>query len=258
MATREGFQTLRNVFALMMREMTTSYGRSALGYFWVLAEPVAGILLLASVFALAFDRPSLGVSFPLFYASGLLPFMMYMDVTGKVAGSITFSRQLLFYPKVSFVDAILARLILNALTQIMVFCVVASALLLTYPNQSILDMSAIINATLSALCLALGIGSFNAYAFWAWPSWQRIWGALNRPMFILACVLFLFDDVPQPYRDYLWYNPLIHIVGEMRRGFYSFYDAPYVSLLYVNGIGVGLTAVGLLLLKRHIQDMVNT
>lgn len=112
--------SVRTVFALILREMSTTYGRSPGGYIWAIAEPVAGTALLAFAFSVAFKSPPLGTNFALFYATGLLPFMIYTDIANKVAESIRFSRQLLFYPKVTFMDAILARFILNFTVQIIV------------------------------------------------------------------------------------------------------------------------------------------
>ena len=41
----------------------------------------------------------------------------------------------------------------------------------------------------------------------------------------------------------LWYNPLAHIIGEMRAGFYGTYQADYVSGPYVFGIGLTLFVI---------------
>ena len=49
--------TPRTLVALVMREMSTTYGRSALGYLWAILEPVAGIMLLTAIFSLAFRAP---------------------------------------------------------------------------------------------------------------------------------------------------------------------------------------------------------
>ena len=48
--------TVQTVIALMLREMSATYGRSSLGYLWAILEPVAGIFLLTFVFSLAFCR----------------------------------------------------------------------------------------------------------------------------------------------------------------------------------------------------------
>ena len=60
----------RATLALILREMSTSYGRTPGGYLWAVAEPVAAVALLTVVFALAFDHPPIGRDFALFYASG--------------------------------------------------------------------------------------------------------------------------------------------------------------------------------------------
>ena len=67
------FQRLRVLFALMVREMGTTFGRSWGGYFWAIAEPLGGILLLSLAFGLALRTPPLGSSFMLFYATGYIP-----------------------------------------------------------------------------------------------------------------------------------------------------------------------------------------
>ena len=72
------FSTLRTVLALMLREMSTTYGRSPGGYLWAILEPAGGIAMMSVAFGLVLRSPSLGTNFPIFYATGYLPFMMYM------------------------------------------------------------------------------------------------------------------------------------------------------------------------------------
>ena len=47
----------RTVLALMLREMATTYGRSAGGYLWAILDPVLGIALLSVLFSLALRHP---------------------------------------------------------------------------------------------------------------------------------------------------------------------------------------------------------
>ena len=60
------FRFVRTILALILREMSTTYGRSAGGYIWAVLEPAAGIALLAFAFSLALRAPSLGTNFALF------------------------------------------------------------------------------------------------------------------------------------------------------------------------------------------------
>ena len=112
--------TLRAVSALILREVSTTYGRSPGGYVWAVLEPAAGIALLTLIFSVGFRSPPLGTNFALFYAAGLLPFLMYSDISGKLGQTIQFSRALLAYPRVTFLDALMARFLLNMMTQLVV------------------------------------------------------------------------------------------------------------------------------------------
>lgn len=251
------FRTSSTVLALILREMATTYGRTKGGYIWALLEPVAAIALLSFAFSLAFRSPSLGISFPLFYATGFLPFHMYKDVGSKVSASIAFSRPLLRYPAVTFIDAIFARFLLNFATHVMVFYFVMLGVHLFLDVRSILNIPAILLSLSMAGALALGIGVLNCFLIGRFPVWQRVWTIINRPLFIASTVLFVFEDVPGVARDILWYNPLIHVVGAMRRGFYPSYDAAYISPAYVFAISLTCLALGLLLLRRFHRELVN-
>lgn len=244
-------RSFATIFALMSREMATNYGKSPGGYIWAILEPAAGVALMTALFSIAFRQPQLGISFALFYATGMLPFTMYKDLSVKIAKSISFSDKLMAYPAVTFMDAILARLILNAITQFSIFLIVMGFILVTTETRVHLDVRWIALSIVATINLSVGIGIFNSIVFMKFPVWENIWAILNRPMFMVSCIFFLFDSTPEPFRSLLWYNPLIHIVGLMRRGVYPSYDAPYVSLVYLLGPPLVLSAFGLLMLKRH-------
>ena len=108
------------LFALVVREMNTKFGRSYGGYIWAIAEPLGGVMLLNLAFSLTVRRPPLGTNFPLFYATGIVPFFLFTGVSGAVASAIATNRGLLHYPVVSPLDAVFGKFILNFLTMLMV------------------------------------------------------------------------------------------------------------------------------------------
>ena len=245
----------RSIMALILREMSTTYGRSPGGYIWAVLEPAVGIALLTVIFSIGFRSPSLGTSFPIFYATGMLPFLAYMDVQAKLSTALVFSKTLLTYPRVTFLDALLARFFLNFVTQLLVSYVIFTAIMMTLETRTSLDFAQIALSFSMVAVLAFGVGTINCYLTMRFEVWQRVWAIVNRPLFIISCIFFLFDAIPEPYKSVLWYNPLIHIVGAMRAGFYPYYVADYVSVAYVMGLGMGMTVFGLLLLERHHRDL---
>lgn len=254
-SSRPRLQTGRIVSALMLREMSTTYGRSPGGYVWAIMDPVAAVVLLSFGFSLLLRAPSLGTSFLLFYATGYLPFNLYNVVTNATARSIRFSRELLAYPGVTFVDAILARFILNMLTQLVVFMIVIFGIFAIIDTIAVLDFPRILHALVLAAMLGLGLGTLNAFLFEWFPAWMQIWSIISRPLFLASGIFYIFEDLPRAAQDLLWYNPLLHVTGVMRAGFYPSYRAAYASTLFVMAISLVTLALGLMLLRKHYRNL---
>ena len=247
---------LRTIGALIFREMATSYGKSPGGFVWTILEPVGGIALLTVIFSLAVRVPPMGSSFALFYATGLLPFLMFLDISRKLAQSLSFSKQLLFYPGVTFVDAIFARFILACVVHAIVFTVVIGGIILYDDVELILDLAQVVTAFVMAAALGLGVGCVNCFLMRRFPVWANVWAIVTRPLFLVSYIFIPYDALPQGFKSVLWFNPVIHIVGTNRAGFYATYQAEYVAPVYVALVAAILFGAGLALLFRWHRDLV--
>jgi len=256
-APKVAFPGLRAITALILREMATTYGRSPGGYIWAVVEPVAALWLLSLFFSVAFQSPPLGSNFIMFYATGYLPFMMYMDVSGKIGTSIRYSKPLLAYPRVTYIDTIISRFLLNCLTHMVVFIIVMAGIFTFYGLNVDLNVPAIAQAFGMTAALALGVGALNCYLSSTFPLWERIWGIVNRPLFIVSGVFFVIENMAETYRDLLLWNPLVHVASQMRAGFYMTYDARLVSPIYVYAVSIICLFFGLLLLNRYHRNILN-
>ncbi|MFC2970463.1 ABC transporter permease [Acidimangrovimonas pyrenivorans] len=251
------FATGRVVLALILREMSTRYGRSPGGYIWAVLEPLGAIMMMSFAFSLMLRSPALGNSFILFYASGFLPFTLYNSNASKVAGALTFSKPLLAYPSVTWMDSVLARFLLNTLTTAVVAYLLLTSILILTNSKSVLDVAPIVVAMALAALLGLGIGTLNCVLTGLFPTWTSIWGIITRPLFIGSGIIFNYEDMPRNLQDVLWYNPLVHIVDYMRTGIYPSFHAEHFSLPYVMAWILIPFALGLVLLQRHHKDIIS-
>lgn len=247
----------RSVAALVLREMSTTYGRSRIGYGWVLLEPILAITFLAFAFSFVLRAPPVGESFVLFYATGYLPFLMYRDSAAKLGVSISFSRPLLRYPAVAIIDALIARLLLSILVGSVVFVVVMLGISLIEEPIVIADYFLVLISISLGFCVGGGVGVLNAFLFAVSQDWQRLWGVITRPLFLGSAVLYNFQALPEPIGKILWYNPLVHVVGLMRSGVYPSYDAEYTSIVYVIVICLVLSVFGLFMLRSWSDRLLN-
>ncbi len=246
--TRLGVQT-RVLFALVMREMITRYGRSPGGYIWAIIEPLATIALLSLVFSAIARHPSLGTNFPIFFATGYGAFHIYKDISASVSAAVQSNRALLTFPRITMLDVIIARFLLQTATSTTAFAAIMTGLLLYYDMHMPLDFAAIFLAIAYAALLGIGVGALNCVLFAFSPTYQRVFNIVNRPLFLISGVFFIFEDVPADLQAYLWWNPLIHVTATMREGFYAIYDAAFVSPVYVLFVALTSLMAGILLLR---------
>lgn len=254
---KPSFQTLRVIVALIMREMTTTYGRSPGGYLWAVLEPTLGIIFLTAVFALITRSPPLGSNFPLFYATGLLPFLLYVEVSNKIGQAIRFSKPLLTYPRVTFLDAVLARLILVLLTNIAVWIIILGGLILFFEARPTLSFRPLLEGMALMTFLGFAVGSINCTVFAFFPIWERIWAIVNRPLMFVSAVFYLVDDFPTEIAQLIAINPLVHAISIFRQGFYPEYHPDFVSYFYILLWCMPLSCAGVFFLHFYHRKIMN-
>ena len=252
---RPSFLTGRIITSLILREMNSTYGRSPGGYVWAVLEPIGMIVILSVAFSLLVRSPSLGTSFLMFYATGYLPFSIYNEIAAKTAGSLKYSRPLLAYPRVTWMDAVLARILLNFLTGLTVFCILISAILYFTGTRVVLDVGRILEGIGIAVATGIGVGLVNCLLGGLFDLWARVWAIVSRPLFLASGIIYIYEDLPRSAQAILWWNPLIHATGQVRSGFYTTYDATYVSLPYAYGLALILSVIGLLFLRQHYRTI---
>lgn len=247
----------RAISALMLREMSTRYGRTPGGYIWAMIEPLGMIILLSVAFSLLARAPVLGASFLLFKATGFMILQVFMVLGGQVGNALSFSKPLLRYPRVTWCDALMARFILNALVVFMVTALILLGIVLYEGVDMVLRWSAIIGAVGMTAALGFGIGCLNCFLFIRFPVWSQLWLIVTRPLFLISGVLFLYEDMPPLAQSILWYNPILHLTGLMRTGFYPLYRPDYISIVFVSLCILIPMALGLLLLRRYHRELLN-
>ncbi|OAN79090.1 hypothetical protein A8B78_01170 [Jannaschia sp. EhC01] len=239
--------------ALMLREMSTRYGRSPGGYIWAVVEPVGALLVMSFVFSLLIRSPSLGNSFLLFYTTGYLPFLLYSLTMATVMNALNFSKPLLMYPAVTWIDAIFARFILNTLTSVAVSCVVLFGILEFTDTSAVLEFRYMVSAMALAALLGLGHGTLNCALLGLFPVYGQIWGIASRPLLIGAGVFFLYEDLSPTIQSILDWTPWIHFTAMFRQGVYPTYAPDFISVPLMLLWALVPLAFGLMLLRRHRQ-----
>lgn len=239
----------RIVAALLIREMASRFGSRPGGYLWAFLEPAGYVLLMTIVFQAVIRAPALGLSFPLFYATGYLSFHFYQSTLNYVKGSISGNKSLLSYPAVAPIDTIIARFILQvgtlAVVTVAVMYVIIEFEMRTAPT---IDWAPVLQAFVFANLLALGFGMCNIILFAIFPFYESVFGIVTRPLLLVSGVFFIPDSLPHPFREMVLINPIAHVIMLFRTGFYPEYRAIGLNVDYLYACTITGLFCGLLLL----------
>lgn len=242
---------VRVLGALVRRETRAHFGESRLGYLWAIIEPGLHLLAYSLLFSYVLRRhPLVGGSLILFVLTGLIPFFLFSKLAVYLMTAIPSNRALLNLPLVKPFDVFLSRFILEGSTYLLVGFLLLIGLFLTGEPQAIpCDPLNLIGAIAALLCFGFGTGLINAVIVSFLPNWSTIFSIMMTPCYLLSGIWFLIDEIPSPFRDYLLYNPLLHLVGWFRSGFYPHYSTAYIDRAYALKWAITAVVLGLGLLR---------
>jgi capsular polysaccharide transport system permease protein len=224
---------LRVIGALVLREMRVRFGRSQLGYLWAIADPLAYIVAFSAMFYFLDRHPPFGNSMALFFATGILPFIMFRNLGNQVAAAFNSNQALLTYPIVQPIDTAVARGILEVATAILIMIIVFGGLYLATNIPRPGNILRMLEALSLLALFGFGIGLISAVIITHIASWQNVFRMLMTPMLFLSGIFYSLDSLPSHLREYLAWNPVLHGVEMFRSGYYANYRAPDFDVFYL-------------------------
>lgn len=249
---------VRVIGALVRREMRAHF-ESRVGYLWALLMPAIHLGVFLLFFTVVFRRATpIGTSVSLFLLTGVVPYFLFSKMATYVSGAIASNRPLLLLPPVNVLDVVIARLVLEATTYLFVSFIMFLIIYLSGVADAVpSDPLALMGACALAIGFGLGVGLINIVLGSYVYNWMMFYGMLTFPLWFFSGIFFLPEQVPQPIRDYLLYNPILHIILQFRASFYPTYQAPYLDTHYAIGVTAGMLALGLALMqvaRRRVLD----
>ena len=255
---KTGARTQANVIgALLMREIHTRYGRDNVGYVWMFLEPM---LLATGVALLHTGTPSHGggIDPVAFSICGYSIFIMFRGMITRSEGTLESNSPLLYHRSVSIFDMMFSRALLEASGTFVTYVVligfaiiIGRADLPARPDQVLLAVFLMFWFSFAGSMLIVALTHDNPLA-----------GRMVHP----ACYLlmpasggfFMLVWIPQPYRLWLSYFPLVDIFEILRYGQFESAKDTYCYVNYIVFWNLFLSYFGIVALRKvrrrvHLQ-----
>ncbi|HNP35710.1 MAG TPA: ABC transporter permease [Woeseiaceae bacterium] len=248
---RTAFKIQRDViYALLLRELSSRFGKSRGGFLWVLFEPIAHLVLPIALFGFLRDRLVPGIEYPVFLVYGFMPFLLFKAICLQIVDGVNAGQGLLSYRQVLLMDVFIAKALAHCVIQAIVFTVVLVGLaILGYevlPHRP-LELLVILALTSS---LAFGLGVVFAAMTSLIPDTRPIVHVIFMPLYFISGILFPVTRFSDEWVRWMAFNPVLHLVELSRDMAMKAYEPmQYTSLIYPIALTLVSTIIGLMLYR---------
>ena len=242
----------RVIWALILREMITRYGREGIGVLWFIAEPamfVVGVMLIFS----QLHSENAGLSVAEYLAVSYPTILLWRNGTTRIQKSLDINRTLLHHKPIRPIDIIYSRIILEFATATAAFIF----LFLIFIAVGICQMP----ADLLTMILGYLLIVWFSFAFvMIMAALSELSEAIERTSHIILYLMLPFSGVfvaaymvPQQLRDYLLLFPLVNAVEYFHHGYYGSRMLTYYHIEYTVVVILAMTFVGFILTQVAIK-----
>ena len=250
---RTSWEVTRSVWhAMFMREALARTAGDRFAWFWMLAEPVAFVVIMVLVRELLGRlRLIVGAEWIPWLVLGLVAFFMFREGVLRSLGAVEANRGLFAYRQVKPVDPVLVRNVLEGLLKTLVLLILITGVALLGYDILPFDPLGAMFIWLSIWLLGMGAGLVVSVAGAMVPEVERVVRMMMLPMLLLSGVIIPLQTLPYRVQQYLLYNPVAHGLESLRLSFFEHYQSVQgVDMTYLWFWALAMIALGLALHLR--------
>jgi len=237
----------RIISALMIREMTTRFGRDGLGFAWIVLEPMTfciGVLILWSLTKPAYEH---GIRLQAFSLTGYMCIILLRHMISYSFSAIQANIGLLHHRQVKPLHILISRNILElggaTATFIFVYVALLGVGLIEIPANFLLTYC----GWLMMAWLGLGMAILMTGLAMRFEPIERVVGLLTYLLVPLSGAFFMIAWLPPKAQEIMLLIPFPHATEMLRAGVFGPFVETHYDWFYPLAWGMGLNLIGLLL-----------
>jgi capsular polysaccharide transport system permease protein len=239
----------RIIWALVMRELATRYGRNDLGFLWVLAEPMVFALAVASLWNVIRPPFEYGVRVIPFTITGYMPLILVRQTASFSVNAVKVNQALLYHRQVTPLHLFTARFIVETLGVSLAYFLIVTGLsfvgLMPLPKDVLVLLFGWALLAWISFGLALTMGALAEIFDFV----ERFVNVITYIMIPVSGAFFMASSLPPGLRKYVLLIPFIHCFELMRGAYFGEFMKTYVNVPYAMAWAACLTLFGLLLVQ---------
>ncbi|MGA2189094.1 MAG: ABC transporter permease [Steroidobacteraceae bacterium] len=240
----------RVLYALMMREIITRFGRENLGVLWLIAEPMLFTLGVATLWAAVGAHRGSPIPVVAFAITGYSSVLMWRNSASRAGSAVAANKSLLYHRNVKIVDVLLTRIVLEISGATCSFLVLSCLSIYFGWMPMPIDLLEVLFGWLMlawfGASLALLIGAATAFS----EIVDRLWHPLAYLLFPLSGAAFMVDWMPTNMQKIVLLLPMVHGTEMLREGYFGNAVRTHFDLGYMAICCLVLSLAGLYVVRR--------
>ena len=246
----------RVIWALLLREIITRFGRHNIGVLWLLVEPLLFVLGVAALWSLV-ESKSVGVgSAAEFAAVSYSTVLLWRNPSSRMVKAVEANQSLLYHRYVRPMDFFWARILLEYGAGTAGFLLVYLLFLAFGVTHWPYDTLTMIFGWLLIAWFSFSFSLFTAAISEFSEAIEKIWHVVLYFMLPISGSFFPAYVVPQPFRNYLLLSPLVDATEYFHHGYYGPRMPTYYNMGYLIAVNTLFTLIALSMIKivgRRVQ-----
>lgn len=241
------------LWQMVGREVKARYKQSILGYFWVILNPLAQMLVMSFAFSVIMRIPtsaSSNIPYSVFLFVGFLPWTLFSNSISSSCSSLVSSASLItkiYFPRTILVLATTFAKIIDFLfaLSILVFYMIAFQIPINF------NILWVIPIFLIQQIFTLGLSLFLAAANLLYRDVQYLLSLLLILWMYMSPVIYPMDIVPEQYKFVFQLNPMAIFINAYRQTVLGGGVPNYTSLFIALVVSILTLLVGLSYFKSR-------
>ncbi len=245
----------RVVGALMIRELTTRYGRENIGFLWIMVEPLLFAALVGVLWRMMKGPEEHGVSVVAFVASGYIPITLFRQAVGRSVRVFTVNSSLMYHRQIKVLDFITVRFIVELIGSMMAYLFIA--VLLMWLNEFPIpdDLGLLLSGWFLYVFFVFSICLILAPLSELSDVLEKLIPVTTYVMIPFSGTFTMTSWLTPEAQSILYYSPFVHAMEMTREGIFgqgvnAIYDwrVPFWT-------SVVLTLIGLAMCRRIRREL---
>lgn len=246
----------RVIIALMIRELTTRFGRENIGFLWVMAEPLLFATLVGTLYSYMIGDEEHGVGVVAFIASGYIPLTVMRNSFGRCVNIFVANSALLYHRQVKVLDFVIVRFMVEMIGGMMAYVVIGTILIFfdLFPVPSNIGYMLagwfLYMLFVFSVCLVIAPLSETSEVL------EKLLPVTVYVAIPLSGTFNMASWLGPEARDVILYSPLVNGMEMMRYGLFGDAVRPYYNIWVPLGASAAVSMVGLALCRRVRRTLV--